>query len=353
MANISKSVVAISRCDSYQDDQKIYQALQQTLSLLGNMSDLLGKGKKVLIKPNLLDHLKSPEHAINTHPSLVKAIAKYLIDEHECKVYIGESTGANYYGKTKLAFKNSQYIDFAAELGVELIDFDRCESFIVKNNSMKVITNYSVAKIIKEIDCLISVPKLKTHDLLDYTGALKNLVGLVQGSGKRDLHIVAPRKDKMAHCVVDNFQTTPIHLSIMDAIIAMEGNGPAGGDPREAGLIIASRDSVALDTVASYIIGFKPRDVLTTKIAYERGLGEADMKNITIQGESIEKALVPDFKKPFRTNFANYNFLPDSLVRLLWQGQTAGKPFIVQNKCQKCQLCLKGCPVNTIYEKNS
>ena len=108
----------------------------------------------------------------------------------------------------------------------------------------------------RTVDFIVSVPKLKTHGLTQYTGAIKNMMGTIPGNGKKNVHLIAPKADGFAKALVDIFQMSPPHLIVMDAIVGMGGNGPNAGQPRKVGLILASRDSVAMDAVASSIIGF-------------------------------------------------------------------------------------------------
>lgn len=348
----SMSIVSIAKCTRYDNLSEVTAAIRKTLELLGNLHDLFQAGKrKVLLKPNLLDHTKGPESAVNTHPSILWALSDVLKSDYNCTVCIGESSGGLSYGKTKKAFENMGLVKLAENMNVELIDFDRCEIETVEDSRMKSLRSLSIPKILREVDCIINVPKLKTHDLLDYTGAIKNMFGIIPGSGKRDVHVHAPRREQMAECIVDVYQTVIPHLAIMDAIIGMEGNGPAAGNPKKVGLILGSQDNVALDAVASYIVGFEPLEILTTRAASDRNLGIARLDNIKIIGVSLEDARIYDYKKTERYNFARLKFLPDFVVRLLWGGQTAGRPFIIRQKCEACHSCLKSCPVDAITDE--
>ena len=127
--------------------------------------------------------------------------------------------------------------------------------------------------------------------------------------------LLAPKNKLMAQALVDVFEMVQPQITIMDAVIGMEGNGPNAGDPRKVGLIIAGYDGVALDAVASTIIGFDPMKVPIIKYAHDRKLGTADMNEIDVSGEEISTVTVADFKKPSSSaqDFAS-NYIPNFLL---------------------------------------
>ena len=136
-----------------------------------------------------------------------------------------------------------------------------------------------------------------------YTGAIKNMLGVVPGENKSKYHKVASATGSMADMLVDIFGYVKPQLAIMDAIVGMEGNGPLHGHPRKIGAIIASIDSVAVDAVGSAVINYSPLEISTTKIAAERGLGEGNIHKIDVVGVEINKVKVRGFKKPDRKGY--------------------------------------------------
>ena len=350
MTTKERAVVSISKCSAYENYEEVLSSVRESLELLGNLDDLFAQNKKILLKPNLLDHSRGPESAINAHPAVVRALVQILQEDFGCKTFIGDSSGG-VYGKTHLAFENTGLYDIANELGAELVNFDREEQVTRRYTDNIKLKEFSVPKIIDEVDCIINVPKLKTHDLMDYTGCIKNMFGIIPGSGKRDIHVLAPRANEMADCLVDIYQTIKPQLCVMDAVIGMEGAGPSAGTPKKIGLILASRDGVALDSVATTIVGFKPLEILTTEKAFNRKAGEADLNKIAIKGNHIEDVLVQDFKKTYRFNFARRSILPDFAVRQLWRGQTGGRPVINNSECELCGNCVESCPAKAMEIK--
>jgi uncharacterized protein (DUF362 family) len=186
---------------------------------------------------------------------------------------------------------------------------------------------------------VINFPKLKTHALTTLTCAVKNLFGLQQGGTKAHHHVtVSNDPEAFSHLLLDLYTAIQpqVRLNIVDAHIAMEGEGPAAGDPVPLGLIIAGDDAVALDLVASAVMGWKPQEeVGTNYLAKQRGIGPNSLKDIEILGEPIEK-VKRVFKKP--------------------EIHSDGEMFINirmpihcdETKCRACGVCEKVCPAGAI-----
>ena len=204
------------------------------------------------------------------------------------------------------------------------------------------------AKCIFEADVIISLPKMKTHGFTLYTGAIKNLYGTLPGFQKARFHKKYPHPDKFSEVLADVYGFVKPQLHLMDGILGMEGNGPATGDLRNTGLLLASTDGVALDTVASHLMGFKKDDIDAIRIAGKRGLGETDLHKIEVIGESLKSALIQDFSLP--SNFY-MKFVPEFLVHLIGRFVWV-KPKADYTKCTGCQVCARGCPVEAITMHN-
>ena len=342
------STVAISRCDDY-EQENVNVAVKRCLSLMGGVADLIKPGMKVLLKLNLLSAGLGPDKAVNTHPSVIRALVDILQKDYECKVYIGDSCGSLRTGSTYQAFRITQIDKIAEETGATIVNFDNDETLDITNNNGSIVKNFKIAKTVKTVDVVISVPKLKTHGLTRYTGAIKNMFGSIPANGKKNIHLLAPKSRLMAIALVDVFEMVQPHITIMDAVIGMEGNGPNAGDPKKVGLIISGYDGVALDTVASTIIGFDPMAVPIIKHAYERELGTADLKNINVVGEEISKVSVPDFKKPSSSaqDFAS-KYIPNFILAKMFDNSCTSVSTIYQPNCTKCYECIKNCPAKAM-----
>ncbi len=200
-----------------------------------------------------------------------------------------------------------------------------------------------------EVDAVISLPKLKTHCLTTITCGLKNVYGLVSGPAKLPFHIKYPSPKTMAAFLVRVFAELQPHLTIADAVIAMEGNGPAHGRPLPVGVLLASRDAVALDAVGCGVLGIPPTVVPMTRIAAEMGLGCMDLSQVDCEGSGVPRWQNARLK-PSLSRFLKH--APEFLFRLptaFWQF----RPKIVAKHCVKCANCVKNCPKDTILEQDA
>ena len=121
-----------------------------------------------------------------------------------------------------------------------------------------------------------------------FTGAIKNMYGIIPYGFRCSFHREYPKSEDFGRMLVDIFSCAPPRLNIMDAVYAMEGEGPSAGSPKNIGLILASSDAVAMDAVAAKIIGLNPMQIHTTKNAAERGLGTARIEEMEILGEKYK-----------------------------------------------------------------
>lgn len=330
--------VSVLKCTGY-DIEKIYKVIKQSLK---NIEFETPKNKKVLLKPNVLGQ-KKPETAIDTHPAVLDALCR-LLKENNNEIWIGDSAGIASYGGTKKAFEVCGIEDVAKKHKAKLISFEASkERKKIIDNEAKIIKKFILAKEPFMADLIINVPKLKTHVLTKFTGAVKNMFGCVPGGGKSEKHALAPNEDMFSNLLLDIYQNVKPHLSIMDAIIGLEGDGPgSAGKPKKVGLIIASKDAVALDIVASRIIGYDPLDIKTIKFAIERGLSPK-IREVDVIGE---KNIKINFKKPTAKAQLASN-LPKPIVKFIFN-LASTKPYLKKNKCKRCGICAKVCPVKAI-----
>ncbi len=335
-----RAVVSISRSADY-ELTAIRAAVAAAVDAVGGMSTFVKPGQKVLIKPNLLS-AKNPDRAITTHPSVLEAIIE-LVRDAGGEPTIGDSPGGAIRGVDRV-WKNTGMKDLSERTGVPLVSFEAAGSV----PSQGIEREYMLARPVVDADVVINVPKLKTHMLTLYTGAIKNTFGAIPGFGKARLHNLAGRPAPFSRFVVDVHSLVAPALHIMDGVMAMEGDGPSGGKARYVGAVMAGTDAVAMDTVAAGMLGMDVRRVHMIRLAAERGLGTDDPAAIDIVGESPGSFDTEGFKLP-GTGILNY--IPDPLVRAL-------KPFIwilpemsKEWGCvggERCGLCMRSCPVEAI-----
>jgi len=336
--------VSISRCDSYREEL-LDAALEEALSGLGGISSFIKPGQKVLLKPNLLMSA-GPELAVTTHPLFVKCVAKQVL-RAKAVPFIGDSPGGLPLDMEKV-YQKAGYLETAKELGIETVNFLSSGTVEVPSPHNKLIPALSISKKALEFDAIINLPKLKTHALTRFTGAVKNMFGCVPGFHKSQFHFIAPDPEDFAGLIADVFAATRPVLNIMDAVTCMEGMGPSAGEIKKVGLVLASCDGVALDSIASKIIGFDPFDVPVTRIAFKNGTGEARLSHIDIFGADISAVSVK-FKKPF--DLASLlKYVPGPLYTLAKKllKKIRIDPVIDNGKCSSCRICEKNCPAACI-----
>lgn len=321
--------VVIQKVDEY-NLNKLKNVIGQAL----NKINFKVKPKsKVLIKPNLLTAAE-PTKSVTTHPVFLEAICSILKD---CELYIGESPG-NHMQSFKHVCNVTGVTDVAKRYNAKLINFNA--EPITKSVGKLSGQELYITKFIKEVDLVINLPKLKTHSLMLYTGAVKNLFGLVPGGKKAQYHATNKSKDDFARLLIDICLNAKPSLTIMDGIIAMEGNGPSNGQPKRLGLVIVSRNPFALDYVVGRMIGFNNK-VYTTKLALKEKLIAPNRVNV----------IGPFFKIKLKKPTTYANSLPMWLSGLVL-GKLTPYPKIDHSKCKQCWVCVNVCPVQAMIKKN-
>lgn len=336
------SRIAVLECDY--DKDLIKENLLKAFDFIG-MPNF--HKKKVLIKPNLLMPI-GPERAVTTHPLLIEVIAEIVKEKKAEEIYIGDTPGntlsniENLYSKTGMR-------EVAERTGVKLANFLR-EGIVNIPNNGGIVEYFPVSKIIEKVDYIINVPKLKTHSFTLMTCAIKNIFGLIPGFNKSRMHAIAPKPKDFSRLLVELFEKIRPNLNIVDAIVGMEGEGPSAGIPRKFGKIIVGYDAVAVDTIASLILGYKPSEIYATLIAYEKGLGEMNLNKIEILGSKVEELYNADVKKLISLH-AFTNRIPNFLANLalpIFSRYLKLYPVIMDEKCIKCKICLNSCPQKAI-----
>jgi uncharacterized protein (DUF362 family)/Pyruvate/2-oxoacid:ferredoxin oxidoreductase delta subunit len=331
------ALVSARICPDY-CQEAVDQAVAACLLDVGAV-ELIKPGDKVLLKVNLLS-AKSPDKAVTTHPAVVTALVRWFI-QREAEVWVGDSSGGININprdnNTARALVASGVAVAAEASGAKVLNFDTAGAVFVPGG--QVLDQILVAKPVLEADLVVSVPKLKTHGLTLFTGAVKNMFGVIPGSAKAEYHRSLPALQSFSQGLVDVFSTARPGLALMDAIIGMEGTGPAAGTPRHRGLILASRDCVALDSCACTLIGCPPEQVLTTKYAAQRGLGQ--IKDFEVVGDPVEPL---QFRlPPSGLSGAMAPHFTSFIVGLL-----AYLPGFDPEICTNCNICVASCPVHAL-----
>ena len=330
---MKKSTVALVACDTY-DDGEVYAAVKRGLDLVGGLSRFVKPGEKIVLKPNVLIGA-SPGRCVCTHPSVFRAVGKILL-EAGAVVTCGDSPG---FGGCSVNMRLAGLKRVADELGITLADFARGR--VVKHKEALLNRRFVIANGVLDTDGLVSLPKLKTHGLTRMTGAIKNQFGCIPGFLKGQQHARTPDPYDFATMLVDLNTLIKPRLYIMDAVMAMEGNGPRSGNPRKLGVLLFSGDPIALDAVACKIIDLDPALVPTSEPGEKSGLGTYHYENIEIVGENAEDYICRDFdvvrKPPVPA--------AGGRVSRFIKNRTSPRPVIDEKLCTSCGICVRHCPV--------
>lgn len=342
--------VSIVKCPSYQPEE-LSLALEKVLHPLGGLESFVQPRQKVFLKLNLVMK-KDPEAGATSHPSFVEALVE-RIKELKGIPIIGDSPGGPYTPTAlKNVYKGCGIEKIALKTGA-ILNYDTSQ-INLPHPAGKLLKNITVTRALLDADVIISLSKLKTHGMTIFTGAVKNMFGAIPGLAKAEYHLNMPNLEDFSNMLVDVCTLIKPQLSIMDAIIGMEGNGPTGGNSRKIGALLASSNPFALDVVATSLVGIKPLTVSTIQRAQERNLCSGKLQNIEVVGDSLEELMIKDFQLP--TSSRNINFfqrwkLPNSLKIFLTKALTPSPSFDYQ-KCIGCQDCVRHCPPQIIKMLN-
>lgn len=372
----NQAVVAAVRCESYAGVEK---ALRRAVDLLGGLEQFVRPGQRVVLKPNLL-RAATPESATTTHPAVVAAVAR-LVQEAGGRPVIAESPGGPFTRAwLRAVFESTGMVRVAQETGAELSYDTQVRQVSFPEGGL--LKRIDLVEAIAGADVVINLAKLKTHNLTRLTAAVKNCFGAVPGSAKIAYH--AKLRDAMTFSrgLLDVARCVRPALSIVDAVLAMDGNGPSGGDPFDGQVLLASPNLVAVDVAAAGLVGWEPSTVTTTRVAIEWGLSSGRIADLQWCGDplealcfkgfrggiaaSVDPGLVPKgmrgrLRRLIAARTTNGHLVENSdLPREALDVGTVPRAFrrwavrqLVVNpragdKCTGCGYCMRHCPVQAI-----
>jgi len=325
--------VAVRRCREY-DPGNVYKTISDIYKSCEG-PDV--KGKKVLLKPNILLDC-DPAKCVTTNPVVVEAMIRFMQDSGAV-VFVGDSPSIHVRG-----FKcvKSGIYQVCEKTGATWVDF-------LKNPSETPLRKgkIRIASIIKEVDLIISLPKFKNHELVYFTGAVKNTLGLVPGFIKAKQHALHHDREKFAAFLVDLAESVTQHFFLMDGIMGMEGPGPGQGIPVKMEMLIGSTNPAALDITAATIAGYDPMIIPTNSVAITRGTWLRDPSDIVYDGPDIETLIKKDFRRIPVSDGKNSlrRFIINRLNKFR---KLQRRPVFIHKNCIGCKECIKMCPKNAI-----
>jgi uncharacterized protein (DUF362 family)/ferredoxin len=339
--------VALMKCADY-DQKNVDKAVEDGLALLGGLEKYIRPGMRVLLKVNLLMK-KKPEDCTTTHPAVVEALVK-AIQKIGAYPVIGDSPGGPFLeGILRGIYEATGMGEVAERTGAELFyDTGTVDVCYPEGRLLKKIT---ISSMVHHADAVISVGKLKTHGMTGYTGAVKNLFGVIPGVTKVEYHFRMPDLRNFSDMLVDLCEYVKPVLSVIDGIVGMEGAGPSAGDPRKVGALILSDCPHSADVTGISLMGVDPLNICTIQRARERGIITGVLKDVRVLGTPVEDLLVKDFKLalPHDIHFmkGRFPYLPKSLEKRINNWLTP-KPVFMEDVCKGCWDCERNCPPKAI-----
>lgn len=334
------SRTAVVKCTDYQQD-RVDRAVRESLNLLGGIERYVRPGARVLIKPNLIT-ARRPDEAVTTHPAVVKALVQ-VAQTAGGLVTIADSPGGPFSHKRLAEVYAASGMDqVAAETGARL-NYD-LTTVNVPHPEGRLLKGVTVIKAVAEADVVITMPKLKTHTLTGLTGAVKVAFGAVPSPLKTEYHMRLPKVGDFSQALLDICSLVNPCLTVMDAVVGMEGEGPSAGDPQPIGAVLASADSLACDVAAAALVGLDPLAVSTTHAAVKLGLTSGRLTDVELVGDPLSELRVSSFK-PASTWLAT-NRVSEFLLGIY--GRVAGPRPVMDSRCNGCRTCLRNCPPQAI-----
>jgi uncharacterized protein (DUF362 family)/Pyruvate/2-oxoacid:ferredoxin oxidoreductase delta subunit len=294
---------------------------------------LIEPGRPVLIKPNLLSSAK-PEQAVLTHPLIVRAAAEFVLQKGG-RPRIGDSPAV---GSFKRVIRESGIAAALADLDVEFCEFTRS----VKADVGEPFGVIDLAAEALEAPLIINLPKLKTHSQMGLTLGVKNLFGCVVGLRKAQWHLRAGiDRDLFARLLVQIHQRIRPAFTMIDGILAMEGDGPGRrGIPRELGLLLGSRDAFAADHTVCQILGQNPEKLPILRVARRMGLYDGEVE----VDSGGPMPAVSGFRVPVLTPLT---YGPDRFQGFI-RRHLLQRPVCDAPLCLHCAKCWEMCPAGAI-----
>jgi uncharacterized protein (DUF362 family)/NAD-dependent dihydropyrimidine dehydrogenase PreA subunit len=342
-----KSKVFAIRCSGY---DQAHEKVSKLLAHMGGMNGYVASGEKIILKANLL-LAAEPEKAVTTHPGIIASVGQ-MVKAQGAVPMVADSPGSGYKYSQKMLRRIYRTCGVKKACDAAGVDLNLDTSFQEASNPHgKLIKRFEVITPILESDGVINICKLKTHLFMHMTGAVKNSFGVIPGLSKPGYHAKLADTVHFADMLLDLSDFVKPRLSIMDAVVAMEGEGPNSGYPRHVGLILASENPLALDVVAGEILGIPMAQNPVLMAASRRDMGPTRLEDVDLVGIEPSALRIPDFKLP-STIFGG-----GGLGRLSWwqkmltpffKDGMSVKPRIYRERCIACGACRDSCPVHAI-----
>ncbi|MHB9059230.1 MAG: DUF362 domain-containing protein [Bacillota bacterium] len=335
--------MSVVRCSTY-EQEAVDRAVAESVRLVGGMERYIKPGQRVYLKVNLLTR-RRPEEAVTTHPAVVEAVVR-MVQAAGGIVTIGDSPGGPYTERWVGPIRRTAGLDEVAQRTGAAIDQEYVEMTRAFPEG-KLVKGFVLTKAAAEADVIVAVPKLKTHGFMSFTGAVKVLFGCIPGLHKMEYHVRMPVVQDFADMLVDLALCVRPVLTVMDAVVGMDGPGPSAGRARPVGFIMASPSPFALDVAALDALGHDPLRVPTVAAAASRGL-PGNIGDIHLLGAPLDEVRLHDFNLPGTAGKGLIESRVSPGVGRIIRKVTAPRPVFHHDACTGCSDCFKNCPPKAI-----
>ncbi|MDP3113847.1 MAG: DUF362 domain-containing protein [Candidatus Cloacimonadaceae bacterium] len=332
--------VQIRKIDSY-DLPALEDAVAEFFR--GICKNKLKRSKRVLLKPNLLGAYH-PDQAVTTHPAVLEALIRYFL-AHGKEVWVGDSPGGTV--NAEQVWETCSFKDLAERYPIKLVNLSTAGFRELNYQGIDV----KISEVFWQCGIVINVAKYKTHSLMAYTGALKNLYGLIPGMVKSEYHKLYPDTKSFAKLLTALYALTRdrVTYSFIDGITGMDGAGPSAGRVRKFGLLFGSETISALDFTAATMMGFKISDIpyLHDALHLDGVLPSRVSIPTSFRGYSLPEVDI----KTVKLSKDMLKYVP-GLLRKVFQKAYYYYP-VISDRCKRCGICVKSCPVQAIHWRRS
>jgi uncharacterized protein (DUF362 family) len=313
--------VVLTRCDDYEPG-RVAQAIRRQFDLLGGLGQFVKRGDTVLLKPNFIAPRSHHVSAAQTHPAVILEVARQLKD-FGVKPFVGDSPA---WTNTATCARALELTEPLRKLGVPLKQLDLPKKCRLGPGKPRV----GISTVALDADVIINLPKFKAHQQLVATFAIKNMFGCVSGKRKALWHFRKGDNPTMfCELLIDVYRYLHPALTLIDGIVAMEGQGPIRGPSRPLGWLIGGTDPVACERVCCQLVGMKPEQVPILATARRIGFGCGELDQIQVLGDAPPATPCPNFQMahlgPVKFSFLHICRSITRQILLLARGAKSGR----------------------------